>query len=77
MNVSTFETHKKVNLTIGTRFRRRVMVCVQVSVYVVTILYRARISGRFGWIGPDFGLLTSIPIFPSWLTCDCEELAHF
>ena len=49
----TKETHKKMNLSTWSRFRRRVVVWVQVLVHGVRILCRVRISGLLGRISPD------------------------
>ena len=73
-----FETQQKINLTIGFRFRHRVVACKQVRVSGVRSLCEVWMLGRFGPVGPDFRLPTPSPISPPWLiTRDCEQLARF
>ena len=48
MNLTTFETHKIMNLTIGSRFRRRVVVWVKVWDVGVGISCRVWILDRLG-----------------------------
>ena len=55
---------KKMLLTIGCRFRRRVEVGVQVWVSWVRILWRVRLSGRFGRVGPGCRLDGLDPKYP-------------
>ena len=63
-----------MNLTIGSRSRRRVVIRVQVWGFWVRIVCRVRILGRFGRVGPDFGLTTQSPTLRPWLiTRDCGE----
>ena len=53
---------QKAILTIGSRFRRRVVVCVQDCVSGVRTFRRVRISQRLGRHGLDFRLPTRSPI---------------
>ena len=55
---------KKMLLTIGCRFRRRVEVGVQVWGSWVRILWRVRLSGRFGRVGPGCRLDGLDPKYP-------------
>ena len=67
-----------MNLIIGSRSRRRVVVCVQVFEFWVRTLCRVRISGRFGRVGPDFGHTKQRSrLQPRVITRDCGELARF
>ena len=68
MNSATFETQNKImNVTIGSRPRRRAVVRVQVWVVWIRSLCRARISGRLGRVGSDFGTTKQRPTLPPWL----------
>ena len=71
------QTQRRMNLTIGSRSRRRVVVRVQVLGFCVKILCWVRILGRLGRVGTDFGFTTqSLTLRPWLIICDCEVLAH-
>ena len=56
-----------MNLAIGSRSRRRVVIWAQVWVFWVGVFCRARILGRFGQIGSNFGLTRQTLTLSSWL----------
>ena len=67
VNFATFKTLQRMNLTIGSLSRRRVVVSVQVWVYWVKIVCRVRMLDRYDRFGSDFGLTMQSPTLPSWL----------
>ena len=76
--VNHFQNSKKMNLTIGSRFRSMVLVWVQVCVSGVKFLCRVRISGRFGRVDPEFRLSTEKRTLPFvLLTRDSGEISKF
>ena len=58
VNFAIFKTRRIMNLTIGSRSRRRVVVWVQVWYFWLKVWCRGWISDRFGRIGSDVGRRT-------------------